>query len=322
MILLPIAATWETLTVALLAMACVGFTTWAFITGKGHSDSDVDRRLQGFLGASKEKAKKQNSEDGLIRDPNGGTLVSKLALLTHPLEKQSGYDRHRLAVSLSQAGIRGPSAVTVFLSAKVLLLGLCTLLGFAYGWSTKVDSVNLFALTTICAVVGFYLPNLWLKIAADRRAERITLALPDSLDMLVIAVEAGLGLDAAIQRVGDEMGRTYPELAEEWIISSRETQMGIPRAEAMAKMAERTKVPDMQSLVAIVAQAERLGTSIAQTLRIHAETMRIKRRQRAEERAAKTTIKLLFPLVFFLFPTIFVVILGPAVINILRSGIL
>ena len=322
MILLPIAATLQTLTVALLAMACVGFTTWALITGKGHGDTDIDRRLQGLLGASKEKKQKRNSEDGLIRDPNGGTLISKLALLSQPLEKQSGYDRHRLAVSLSQAGIRRPSAVTVFLSAKVLLLGLCTLLGFAYGWSTQVDAVNLFALTTICAVVGFFLPNVWLRVAADRRAERILLALPDSLDMLVIAVEAGLGLDAAIQRVGDEMGRTYPELAEEWIISSRETQMGIPRAEAMAKMAERTKVPDMQSLVAIVAQAERLGTSIAQTLRVHAETMRIKRRQRAEERAAKTTIKLLFPLVFFLFPTIFVVILGPAVINILKSGIL
>ena len=320
MYILAIDADLQTVIVALLAMVCVGFTTWALVAHKALGAGDVDRRLRGLIGSAGERPSRKNTDD-LVQDAAAGMLVTKLAALSKPLQKKDQYDRNQLAVQLSQAGIRSPSAVTVFLGVKMLLLALGAMLGLAYAWSADMEAVDLFAVVTLATVAAFYLPTLWLRIAADRRAERILLALPDSLDMLVIAVEAGLGLDAAIQRVGDEMQRTYPDLAEEWTISARETQMGIPRAEAMRKMAERTNVSDMLSLVAIVAQAERLGTSIAHTLRVHAETMRVKRRQRAEERAAKTTVKLLFPLVFFLFPTIFVVILGPAVINILKSGI-
>lgn len=304
---------------AVLAMLCVGFTTWAVVARRSPAELEVLRRLEG---QKRERPDEQGSAsaDNVVRDASGGTLANRLSAFARPLEK-SAYERNQLALKLTQAGIREPSAVTVFLGAKMLLMVVLTLAAFSYGVSRKMSALDLFAITIFGTVLGFYIPNIWLRSVVNRRSLQITWALPDSLDMLVIAVEAGLGLDAAIQRVGDEMRRTYPELAEEWIIACRETQMGIPRAEALRKMARRTNVPDMHALVAIVAQAERLGTSIAQTLRVHAETMRIKRRQRAEEAAAKTTVKLLFPLIFFLFPVIFVVIMGPAVINIMHSGL-
>ena len=159
-----------------------------------------------------------------------------------PFGSQTNFERSQLAMRLAQAGVRSDGAVAVFLSAKVILLCVGAVAGLAYGLFVDTSGLFLFVLSGLGAAIGFYLPNGWLSRAADKRSERIGQALPDSLDMLVIAVEAGLGLDAAIQRVGDEMSRTYPELAEEWIIASRETQMGIPRAEAMRKMAERSKV--------------------------------------------------------------------------------
>ncbi len=307
---------WQLIAAVLLLMVCVGFASWAIVARRVPTETEIDRRLQGLVGDRGRQA--QAAEGGVVRERANSALFSKFAVFGKPLEAESDYARNRLALRLTQAGIRNESAVAIFLSMKMLLMFVGAALGFSVGWARHITGVNLMCAVAVGAVLGFYIPDLWLSRRARERSRRIELALPDSLDMLVISVEAGLGLDAAIQRVGDEMSRTYPALAEEWTIAARENQMGIPRAEAMRKMAERTNCPDMHALVAVLMQAERLGTSVARTLRVHAETMRVKRRQRAEERAAKTSVKLLFPLIFFLFPTIFVVILGPAVINALR----
>jgi tight adherence protein C len=153
---------------------------------------------------------------------------------------------------------------------------------------------------------------------AKRRQHRMRLSLPDALDLLVVSVEAGLGLDQAIQRVADEIAFAHPELAEEMRLVNLELRAGKARAEALHNLAERTGVEDLSSLVAMLVQTDKFGTSIAQSLRVHSDVLRTKRRQRAEEAAAKTGVKMVFPLVFCIFPAIWVVTIGPAAIKIVE----
>ncbi|MCG3137167.1 MAG: hypothetical protein HJJLKODD_01010 [Phycisphaerae bacterium] len=300
---------------AFLVMICVGALTWALFGQREPADSHVQRRLDGMVGSSGEPG---DSLD--VTAARGGALATRLAVISKPLEAKTDFERNRMALRLAQAGVRDENAVVYFLSAKMLLLAVGAMLGFVYAWSEQMPALDLFVYSAMPGMFGFVVPNVWLNRKVEGRVDRITFALPDCLDMLVIAVEAGLGIDAAIQRVSDEMRRTYPDLAEEWRLASKETQVGVPRSEALSRMAERTNVSDMRSLVAVLTQAERFGTSIAHTLRVHAETMRIKRRQRAEEMAAKTTVKLLFPLMVFLFPVILIVIMGPAVLRWFQMG--
>ena len=153
---------------------------------------------------------------------------------------------------------------------------------------------------------------------AKRRQHRIRLGLPDALDLLVVSVEAGLGLDQAIQRVGDELAFAHPDLCDELRLINLELRAGKARAEALHNLAERTGVDDVISLVAMLVQTDKFGTSVAQSLRVHSETVRTKRRQRAEEAAAKTGVKMVFPLVFCIFPAIWVVTIGPAAIKFIQ----
>jgi tight adherence protein C len=169
------------------------------------------------------------------------------------------------------------------------------------------------------AGLGYYLPRFGLKVKIRRRQEAIRLGLADALDLLVICVEAGLGLNQALARVAEEIMHACPPLSEELHLVNLEMRAGTSRPEALRHLSERTGVEDLQSLVAMLVQTDRFGTSIAQSLRVHSDTLRTKRRQRAEEAAAKTTIKLVFPLVLFIFPAMFVVILGPAILHILEQ---
>ena len=217
-----------------------------------------------------------------------------------------------LRSGLIRAGIRGERAPLVFLGTKVLLAVVCGL-----GWITvnfvlarPIGSVMVAG--SLAAAVGFYLPTIWLYLRASRRRSRIQMALPDSLDLLVVCVEAGLGLNAAVERVGREISLASQELSDELLLVGQEIRTGLTRADALRRLARRTGVDDLYSLTAILIQADKLGTSIAQSLRAHAESMRIKRRQRAEQAARKAGIKLAFPLVFLILPALLIVILGPA----------
>jgi len=163
--------------------------------------------------------------------------------------------------------------------------------------------------------LGYLLPGIILARLAKRRQHRIRLGLPDALDLLVVSVEAGLGLDQAIQRVGDELAFAHPDLSDELRLINLELRAGKGRAEALRNLAERTGVDDVSSLVTMLVQTDKFGTSVAQSLRVHSETVRTKRRQRAEEAAAKTGVKMVFPLVFCVFPAIWVVTIGPAAIK-------
>jgi len=172
----------------------------------------------------------------------------------------------------------------------------------------------------MCAIgAGFLAPNLWLGSAISKRVDAVRQGLPDTLDMLVISVESGLGLDAAFQRVGDEMKHVHPVLAEELQLVTLESQMGIARSEALRNLTIRMGLDEVKSLVAIINQAERFGTSIARALRNQSDALRTKRRQAAEERAQKTTVKLMLPLILFIFPAMLVVLAGPAALRVLDT---
>jgi tight adherence protein C len=187
------------------------------------------------------------------------------------------------------------------------------------GISFGLSWLNLAGAVLFAAPVGFLLPDLWLSVTVKQRREAMRYGLPDTLDLMVVSVESGLALDAAIQRVGDEMATVHPELSEELRISTAEAQMGVPRSEALSRMSVRTGVPEVQSLVTIVLQAEKFGTSIARALRNQADALRTKRRQQAEERAQKTAVKLMIPLVLFIFPAMGVVLGGPAALKMIEA---
>jgi tight adherence protein C len=166
---------------------------------------------------------------------------------------------------------------------------------------------------------GYMAPDIWLSRKVNRRQHRLRLSLPDALDLLVICVEAGLGLDQAILRVAEELKHVHPELSEEMRLVNLEMRLGKTRLEALRALSSRTGVDDIKALVAMLVQTERFGTSVAQSLRVHSDALRIKRRQRAEEQAAKAPVKMVPVLVFFIFPALLVVILGPAVIALSRQ---
>src|SRR5579864_615712 len=170
----------------------------------------------------------------------------------------------------------------------------------------------------ICALIGYLLPGFWLSRKIKARQKVIRNGLPDALDLMIVCLEAGSAMDQAIMKVGEELAHAYPALSEEFKLLITETRAGKPRLEAFRNLAARTGVDDVKSLVAMLVQTDRFGTSVSQALRTHAEVSRTKRRQRAEETAAKIGVKLVFPLVFLLFPAFFVVTLGPAIIQFMR----
>ncbi len=215
---------------------------------------------------------------------------------------------------MARAGFRRAEAVTALRGTQVLLpLGLLSLVYFSGAYKENPIVFVLFAL-----VGGYLLPELWLTRRIRRRQHTLQLSLPDALDLLVICVEAGLALDQALLRVSQELRIAHRELCDELEIVNSEMRVGKPRLDALRDLAARTGVEDLKSLVAMLVQTDRFGTSVAQSLRVHSEQLRILRRQRAEEQAAKVSVKMVPPLVFFIFPALFVVLLGPAVITIMR----
>jgi tight adherence protein C len=226
---------------------------------------------------------------------------------------QSHSEMGKLQQKLTAAGYRSHEAVAVFFGIR---LG-CALLAFALLASPIVFRPNLLMALAACGL-GYLLPSMALGRVAKRRQHRIRLGLPDALDLLVVSVEAGLGLDQAIQRVGDELDFAHPDLSDELRLINFELRAGKARVEALRNLAERTGVDDIASLVAMLVQTDKFGTSVAQSLRVHSDTVRTKRRQRAEEAAAKTGVKMVFPLVFCIFPAIWVVTIGPAAIKFIQ----
>ena len=216
----------------------------------------------------------------------------------------------KLQQRLITAGYRGREAIVVFFGIR---LGLAVLF-FAVATTPLVGRPSLMLALAACGI-GYVLPSMVLARLAKRRQHRIRLGLPDALDLLVVSVEAGLGLDQALQRVSAELAFAHPDLCDELKLINLELRAGTGRSEALHNLARRTALDDISSLVTMLVQTDKFGTSVAQSLRVHSETLRTKRRQRAEEAGAKTGAKMVFPLVICIFPSIWVVTLGPAVIK-------
>ena len=244
----------------------------------------------------------------------------RLAALVEAMGERMGQMRNERQVRarLMQAGYRHPSALYFYMGTRILLAGALFSFVLVTWPLAGVSGSRVFLGPLMGAAAGWLLPQIVLSRYVRRRQKALQKALPDALDLMVICVEAGLGLNQALARVSEEMEHLSGPMSEELQIVNLEIRAGTPREEALKNMGDRTNVSDLRALVAMLIQTDRFGTSIAQALRVQADNLRTARRQRAEEAAAKTTIKMIFPLVLFIFPAMFVVILGPAVFHIIE----
>ena len=288
----------------LATMAAFGFLYYGFSSGapgisKRLSDLAVDpdaRRQEGFTERQKQRVQETLEQVGKL-------VPAKTA--------------SRSQLMMVRAGYRKPNTIMIVRGVKVLLPIVLVALVYVSG----LYIYNPLAILGGALLAGIVLPELWILGRVSSRQHRIRKGLPDALDLLVVCVEAGLGIDQALLRVSEELKTVHRELSDELQLVNLEMRVGKTRIEALRELARRTGLDDVKALVAMLAQTERFGTSIAQSLRVHSDDLRTRRRQRAEEAAAKTTVKMVPALVFFIFPALMVVILGPAILIIIRQFI-
>jgi len=278
---------------------------FAFASAALAPGSTLQDRLGALLGRKEERAQRP-------------AVQERMEQALEPLSKvlpRSMEDTSRTRSWLIQAGLREPSYVTMYYGLRVLFLFAATLaVLLATGFSLR-----RLPLAFLVGVLGYFLPRFFLKRLITSRQRVIRLALADALDLAVICVEAGLSLDQSLNRVGEELKHVHPVLSDELRLITLEVRAGKTRAEALRNFASRADIDDVRALVAVLLQTDRFGTSIAQALRVHSDALRTERRQRAEEAAAKTTIKMVPVLVFFVFPPLFFVIMGPPIIELIRT---
>jgi len=247
--------------------------------------------------------------------PSLGSRIEKLLKPFHQLLPRNSQEVSTIQRRLARAGYRETSWVNVFYSARLVVPGLLCVLATVTG---LYEYSPLFVYG-LAAGLGFLVPDYWVSSRISERQMKLRLGLPDALDLIVICVEAGLTMDRATMRASEEMRGSQPAIADELNLVYLEQRAGRPRAEAWKHLAERTEVDTIRSMTSILIQADKFGTSIGKTLRVYSETLRIRRRQEVEELAAKTTVKLVFPLVLLIFPSLFLVILGPSMILIMEG---
>lgn len=300
----------------LLLFIAVVALAYATITLIFRGPSETQTRLKKLLGGYGE-----NTEETVRPKFLGTEQPSLAAKISKPLHRLAAMEdrsmRNRLRLRLIQAGFRSDAAFYNYLAAKILLPILLILVYLAFRSFYRFSSDMIMG-TIILIAIGYFTPNLWVWLMTKARQERIFKGLPDALDLMVVCVEAGLGLDMTFKRVGDEIRPLCEDLSDEFTLTNLEVRAGKNREEAFKNMSLRTNVPEVHNLMTVLAQTSRFGTSLATALRVHADAMRVKRRQIAEETAAKATVKLIFPLVLCIFPAIFVVLIGPGAIKIVK----
>lgn len=261
-----------------------------------------------------------------------GAIVEQQADVSHPslafrdvLLKLGNYvptspkDTTIMQRRLIRAGFRGPNALKVLYGCKFAGAVLVPIFMGAWVFSSEMAAANRIMTLTAAVAIGFFLPNEYVRLSASRRQRQLARGLPNALDLLVVSVESGLGLDQAVVQVAKELQNAHPEISEEFGLMNLELKAGKRRIEALRNLADRTGVDDLRKLVAVLIQADRFGTSIAATLRSHSEFMRVQARQVAEEKAAKLGVKLVFPIFFCILPTLFLVTVGPMLVRVVRE---
>jgi tight adherence protein C len=302
--------------VPLLVFGGIVAMIWAFLSMISNRNSRALDRLNRLS----RPASLADIEDPLKAKANKlQGLTDAVKSISKPLMPQTEGEQNALKTKLANAGFRSDTAPMIYSGIRLASLGVSFLIALAifvpgrpFGWKMMQGVV-------ILTGIGFYLPSVVLWYLRSKRQEEIFLTLPDALDLLVVCVESGLGLDAGMRKVCDELGTHAKVISEEFSLANFQLQMGRPRREVLHDLGVRTGVDDLKSLAAILIQADRFGSSIAQALRVQSDAMRTRRKQIAEEKAAKTAVQLLFPLILFIFPGIFVVLVGPAAINIMDN---
>ncbi len=305
----------DMLSIGVLVFLGVGLVIYSVFPRKGEGRDVVKRRLEG--------RRVVHETDDIAEKARASATKSLVKKATPVLSKiimpSSDDEKSQLREKLIQAGYRGPQAQTMFLASKTAILVLGAIAGVSAGAALGYEVKVIAAFAMFTGGIGFIAPGMWLGMVVKSRQDKIRRGLPDVLDLLVVSVESGLALDSALKRVGEEMALVHPEVSEEFQIATMETQMGIPRSESLDNMATRVGVDELRSLVSVISQAERFGTSVAKALRNQSMAMRVKRRQQAEERAQKTAVKLMIPLVLFIFPAMGIVLAGPAGIRLMEA---
>jgi len=294
------------LTIALVAVfICVALVSGVVAQQVAARSAPTARRLRGITPTAAGVA-----GDSLPLTETPDPTLSRLSRALPKSPKELGKLRRRLAA----AGYYEMSTAIYYSAARAMLPVVLAVPLFLF-----LVPADAWPLALCLAAIGYLLPDLWLRRATRKHAKLITNGLPDVLDLMIVCIEAGSALDQSVARASEELELTHPALTEELRFITTEIRAGKPRMEAFQNFATRTKVEDVRSLVTMLVQTDRFGTSIAKALRIHAETSRTKRRQRAEERAAKVGVKLVFPLVLCVFPAVYMVCIGPAAIAIYRA---
>ncbi len=304
------------LVIPIASFLAIGALTWLILSFFTSDDDRAGRRL--------DELSDPRNRSGNDRDSKKGEAIARVLkkaspALAKPLTPTTEAEMGKLRQSLVEAGFRSEAAPVVYLSIRAACAMLFLALGggvsvYLYG-ATYAALIRLF----IVGAIGFYLPILALRILGSKRKQQIFLGLPDALDLMVVCVEAGLGLDQAMRRVAQEMKKSYRIVADEFGLCNLHLQMGRAKAQVLQDLGQRTGVDDLRALASILIQADKFGSSVATALRVQSESMRTRRQQIAEEKAAKTAVKLIFPLVLFIFPGIFVVLVGPAGIQMARE---
>ncbi len=277
-----------------------------------------------FSGMKNPLRKRLNSISDTKKKHTSKNQPSAIAKAVEPMQSYvlpgKAAEKSRMEAKLLQAGYRSSNAVTSFYGTKLILAlvfgGLVLLLATLF---PKFSVLEVVYGVLAASFIGVTLPNIVLKSKIEKRLTAIMNGFPDALDLLVICTEAGLGLNAALQRVADELGISYPELMEELEMVNAEIRIGVDRITALRGLADRTGIEEIRGLVTLLTQSLRFGTSIAETLRIYSEEFRDKRAQKAEEEAAKIATKMIFPLVFCMFPAFFIVAIGPAILGVMKA---
>jgi tight adherence protein C len=302
----------------ILPWAIFGATSagiWVAFTAFSGAKSRASERLDEL----RDPTLRNREDDGDKQNGMGAMLEMAAPTLSKVVQPKTELEASELKVRLANAGFHSPNAPQMFLAMKVaLLLGGAVLAG-GFGLTKWGMTQNGITAMIIGGGFGFYVPGVVVWVFRRGRQEKIFLQLPDALDLLVVCVEAGLGLDACMRRVSEELFDASPEVCGEFAMCNMQLQMGRPQREVLHDLGIRTGVDDMRAMAAILIQADNFGSSIAQALRVQSDSMRIKRRQMAEEKAQQTAVKMIFPLVLFIFPGIFVILVGPAAIMLING---
>jgi tight adherence protein C len=310
--------------IPLLVFAGFVFGVWSILSLLSQRNSRAQDRLARI---SRPASLAEIEDPRVSKKERFQGVMDTAKALSKPLMPQTELEQSKLRIKLANAGFRSEGAVAVYLGVRFASLLLFLVVSVAVFVPTYGLSLNRATLIPLAIRVGgltcfgFYLPAMILWWIRRKRQEEIFLTLPDALDLMVVCVESGLGLDAALRKVCDEMKSHAKTICEELSLANFQLQMGRPRREVLHDLGVRTGVDDVRSLAAILIQADRFGSSIAQALRVQSDSMRTRRKQLAEEKAAKTAVQMIFPLVLFIFPGIFVVLVGPAAIQIAETMI-